>query len=456
MYCSLETYDFLKNHGNFIHIFRKISLMGASTNSPFPTPQMSRLRHRQVRRSASCLVGALLLALFEFAFQASAATDTWKSTAVDNNFSNTNNWTGGVPGSADTALFNSTSNFTTLTIASATQALTSLTFDLTAPAYTIGTTGGNGIALSSGGTIQIASTFSGSNITETINAPLTGFGNTNTNNTYTFANNSAAANNNTLVLGGSITSSNNGGHSTAITFGGVGNGSVSGIISGSGGGLSVLKSGSGAWTFTGNNSYTGGTTVSAGTLFANNATSSTGTATVTVNGTGTLGGSGKITGAVNVSASGATINAGGTAGAVGTLSTGALTLSSSSVFSVDMTSTTADQIAVTGAVNITAASLQLNIPNGTAFTAGQQFTLINNDLTDAISGTFSNAPAGTDSIGGYLWIVSYAGGDGNDFVIQAVPEPATWSAAVLALAAIGFSQRKRLCAYASFAVEKHS
>jgi|SRR5882724_5838213 len=397
-----------------------------------------------MRRGASCLAAALVLTLFEFAFQASAATDTWKSIAVDNNFSNTNNWTGGVPGSTDTALFNSTSNFTTLTIGSTTQALTSLTFDLTAPAYTIGTTGGNGIALSSGGTIQIASTFSGSNITETINAPLTGFGSINTNNTYTFANNSAAANNNTLVLGGSITSSNNGGHSTAITFTGVGNGSASGIISGSGGGLSVLKSGSGAWTFTGNNSYTGGTTVSAGTLFANNATSSTGTAAVTVNGTGTLGGSGKITGAVNVSASGATINAGGTADAIGTLSTGALTLSSSSVFSVDMTSTTADQLAVTGAVNITAASLQLNIPTNTVFAAGQSFTLINNDLADAISGTFSNAPTGTDLINGYLWTVTYAGGSGNDFVITAVPEPSTWLAAALALGAIVWTQRKRV------------
>jgi fibronectin-binding autotransporter adhesin len=224
-------------------------------------------------------------------------------------------------------------------------------------------------------------------------------------------------------------------------------------ISGTG---SLTQAGTGATTLSAANTYTGGTTVSAGTLFVNNSTGSgTGTNTVTVTGSGTLSGSGTITGAVNVGGSGAKINPGATAATVGTLRTGALTLSAASTFSIDMTSTTADQLIVTGAVNVTSASLQLNIPNGTGFAAGQQFTLINNDLADAISGTFSNAPAGTDLIDGYLWIVSYAGGDGNDFVIQAVPEPATWCAAALALAAIGFSQRKRLRAYASSRVEEH-
>ena len=40
--------------------------------------------------------------------------------------------------------------------------------------------------------------------------------------------------------------------------------------------------------------------------------------------------------------------------------------------------------------------------------------------------------------------------------LVAVPEPGTWFAAVLTLVAIGFSQRKRLRACASSAVEKHS
>ena len=41
-------------------------------------------------------------------------------------------------------------------------------------------------------------------------------------------------------------------------------------------------------------------------------------------------------------------------------------------------------------------------------------------------------------------------------LITEVPEPSTWFAAVLALGAIGFSQRKRLRACASSAVQKHS
>jgi len=44
----------------------------------------------------------------------------------------------------------------------------------------------------------------------------------------------------------------------------------------------------------------------------------------------------------------------------------------------------------------------------------------------------------------------------NMNVDVAVPEPSTWLAAALALGAIGFSQRKRLRAWASSAVERHS
>jgi hypothetical protein len=185
-------------------------------------------------------------------------------------------------------------------------------------------------------------------------------------------------------------------------------------------------------------------------LFVNNTTGSgTGAGAVTVNGTGTLGGSGTITGAVTATGSTAAINAGATSGAVGTLninngSLTALTLTSSK-FIVDMTATTADQLNITGLVSLSTAILQLNIPNGTTFTTGQQFTLINNDAADAITGTFSNAPTGTDLIGGYFWTVSYTGGTGNDFVLTAaIPEPSTWLAGGLALAALICSQRRQI------------
>jgi fibronectin-binding autotransporter adhesin len=243
------------------------------------------------------------------------------------------------------------------------------------------------------------------------------------------------------------------GDKVTLTLGGSGSGTISGIISQvANNGVhqgALVKTGAGTFTLTGANSYgggTNGTTVSAGTLLVNNLTGSgTGAGAVVVNGTGTLGGSGTISGTVTASGSTAIINPGATAGAIGTLSTGALTMNTSSIFSVDMTATTADQINVTGAVSLSTALLQLNIPNGTTFAANQQFLLINNDSTDLISGTFSNAPTGTDIINGYAWVVTYTGGtNGNDFVLTAVPETSTWLAGCLALGALICSQRRRI------------
>jgi hypothetical protein len=225
----------------------------------------------------------------------------------------------------------------------------------------------------------------------------------------------------------------------------------------------TLNGGSFTFSTTNTTTNTGGITVSAGTLFANTAvTASTATGVVIVNGTGTLGGSGTITGpgtaaSSAVTVSGGKINAGGTAGVIGTLNitnanpatTNALTLTGSSIFSADMTATTADLVNITGRVNLgTTSTLDLTIPNGTVFTAGQAFTLIANDAADAITGTFANAPVsgGGYFIDGYGFIVNYAGGTGNDLVLTAVPEPSTWVAAALTLLAIGFTQRRKVMA----------
>jgi len=155
--------------------------------------------------------------------------------------------------------------------------------------------------------------------------------------------------------------------------------------------------------------------------------------------------------------SGGKINAGGTAGVIGTLNitnanpatTAALTLTGTSVFSADMTNVSgnADLVNITGKVDLgTTSTLDLTIPNGTVFSGGQVYTLIANDASDAIIGTFANAPVSGNGyfIDGYGFVVNYAGGTGNDLVLTAIPEPSTWVAAALTLLAIGYTQRRKV------------
>jgi hypothetical protein len=197
-----------------------------------------------------------------------------------------------------------------------------------------------------------------------------------------------------------------------------------------------------------------------------NGTTASGSA-VAVNNTGTLGGTGTIGGTVNVNAGGI-INAGpkgtdGTSASVGTLTisnatTGALTLASTATFHGDAFGTNAltdwDKLVVGGTANLGSSTLQIIIASGLTFTAGDTYTVID---ANAINGIFNGvADNSLQTFSGYQFIAHYnLAGDGN-FELTAVPEPSTWLAAVLALGAIGFSQRKRLRSWASSAVERHS
>ena len=80
-------------------------------------------------------------------------------------------------------------------------------------------------------------------------------------------------------------------------------GVLSGVLSGTGGGLTKISPGT--LKLTAANNYDGATTVSAGRLLVSNTGGSgTGTGAVTVNSGGTLGGTGTISGAVTVNAGG--------------------------------------------------------------------------------------------------------------------------------------------------------
>ena len=207
-----------------------------------------------------------------------------------------------------------------------------------------------------------------------------------------------------------------GGNNSSTTF--------SGLLQNGSGTVALTKTGTGTLTLSGANTYSGITTVSAGTLLVNGSQAAS---AVSLNG-GTLGGIGSV-GAITSTGSGGSVSAG--QGGPGMLSSGNVNWSSGSPsFVVQMNGTTPgtayDQLNVTGTVNVTGATL-----SGTSgFTppTGSTFTIINNDGTDAITGTFAGLPEGaTVVLSGQAFSISYVGGSGNDIVLRAAKPNLTLS-----------------------------
>jgi hypothetical protein len=157
-----------------------------------------------------------------------------------------------------------------------------------------------------------------------------------------------------------------------------------------------------------NYTQTAGTTTVNGTL--------TNTGTVQING-GTLKGSGTISGTTSVAGGNV---APGTS--PGILNTGNISFNSSSTFTVEVNGTTTagtdyDQLNVTGTVSLGNATLSTS---GTVTALGNEVILINNDGTDAVSGTFNGlAEQATVTINGVNFKISYVGGTGNDVTLSA-------------------------------------
>ncbi|MEQ9689680.1 MAG: autotransporter-associated beta strand repeat-containing protein, partial [Bauldia litoralis] len=200
----------------------------------------------------------------------------------------------------------------------------------------------------------------------------------------------------------------------------------------------LVKTGDGVLVLSGDNSYSGTTTVaggvlqvtgkilsslgvtaaSGGTFRADGSASAT---SVAVKSGGTLGGNGGV-GTVDVWAGGS-VNPGASAGI---LTTGDITFATGAFLVAEIGGAAAgtggyDQIVVNGAVNLAGATLDGELINGFAPAAGTAFTIIDNDGSDAVAGTFAGLSEGSIVVFDQRqFSVTYKGGDGNDVVLTAL------------------------------------
>jgi hypothetical protein len=119
---------------------------------------------------------------------------------------------------------------------------------------------------------------------------------------------------------------------------------------------------------------------------------------------------------------------------IGQLNTSDLDFSATGTLYLDINGITPgvshDQIRVTGNVSLgTQKTLNLRLSSTFVPSLGQEFVLIDNDGSDAISGSFSGLPDGTTVLlGGFSFELSYGGGDGNDLTLTSLnglPETTT-------------------------------
>lgn len=166
----------------------------------------------------------------------------------------------GTTNNSDTATFNTGSG--TVTVDDL-RNLQTVAFGTGAGAYTLN---GGRLVFSNGGGITMAATLSGTDIAETINAPVVLGG---VYNNYYFTNNSATASD-VLRIGGTVTI----GTLSALNLNGANTGQnvISGVIANGKnvGDTGLTKSGAGTWILSAANTATGATDITGGTLQLDN------------------------------------------------------------------------------------------------------------------------------------------------------------------------------------------
>jgi autotransporter-associated beta strand protein len=220
-----------------------------------------------------------------------------------------------------------------------------------------------------------------------------------------------------LTLTGAVTLTG----SFTLTVNNTGVTTLAGAIGEAGGSRTLTKMGSGVLVLSGTNTYTGTTTVMSGSLLVNGSQAGN---VVAVKNTATLGGSGTV-GPVNMQLGG-TLMPGTSSAQTGILNCGNLTFVAGSNFNVALNGTTVgsgyDQANVTGTVNLAGSTLHLTL--GFTPAVGAAFTIINNDGTDAVVGTFAGLTQNsTFVVNGMTFQINYQGGTGNDVVVTRIAAP---------------------------------
>jgi hypothetical protein len=160
-----------------------------------------------------------------------------------------------------------------------------------------------------------------------------------------------------------------------------------------------------------------GTTVTAGRLNVMSGANVTGP--VTAGATAVVSGTGTIAGALTANATGS-VSPGVSPGRLTV--NGNVAFNATSTFVVELNGTTVatqyDQLTVNGTVNLGGATLSGTQGSGFDPALGTSFTIIDNDGTDPVVGTFAELPQGaTVMVGGLPLTISYTGGTGNDVVL---------------------------------------
>ena len=108
---------------------------------------------------------------------------------------------------------------------------------------------------------------------------------------------------------------------------------------------------------------------------------------------------------------------------VGALTTNNLSLNSLTTLGIGIVtipSGTNDSLIVNGSVllNNSVLSVSVTLPSTQVLSVGNSFTILKNDGTDLINGTFLNQPQGSlYTVGNYTFQISYTGGTGNDVTL---------------------------------------